>query len=99
MSFFYRFRKSPIAIGNESIRHFETLKTPTGSLQLLTPTDCVKDRLSSFFHWNDEQALEQALLVAKDHTIDLKDVRLWAKEEGHQEKLKYFIKKLQRPTL
>jgi hypothetical protein len=89
------FVNPPIAIGNESIRHFETLNTPAGSLQLLTPTDCVKDRLSSFFHWNDEQALEQALIVAKAHLINLNDVKRWAKKEDHQEKLKMFLKRLQ----
>lgn len=87
------FVNPPIAIGNESIRYFETLKTPAGSLKLLRPTDCVKDRLSSFFHWNDAQALEQAVLVAKDHPINLRDIKRWAKAEGHFEKLKYFLEK------
>lgn len=88
------FVNPPIAIGNESIRHFDTLKTSTGTLKLLTPTDCVKDRLASFFHWNDQQALEQALFVAKDHHIDINDVERWAKAEGHQEKFKTFLGKL-----
>ncbi|MBA3721141.1 MAG: hypothetical protein H0W88_01905 [Parachlamydiaceae bacterium] len=88
------FVNPPIAIGKESIRHFETLKTSAGSLKLLTPTDCVKDRLTSFFHWNDQQALEQALLVAKDHYIDLNNVERWAKAEAQQEKFIYFLKKL-----
>lgn len=59
------FVNPPIAIGNESVRKFEIVKTTSGSLKLLTPTDCVKDRLSSYFHWNDRQGLEQAVLVAK----------------------------------
>ena len=69
-------------MGNESIRHFKTMRTSSGSSILLRPTDCVKDRLASFFHWNDPQALEQALLVAEGHKIDLKDVKRWAKAEG-----------------
>lgn len=71
------------------------MKTPGGSLQLLTPTDCVKDRLSSFYHWNDEQALEQALLVANNHPVDLNDIRRWTKDEGQEEKIKFFLEKLQ----
>ena len=47
------FVNPPVAIGHSPIRHFATLTTPLGPLQLLTPTDCVKDRLASFFHWND----------------------------------------------
>jgi hypothetical protein len=88
------FVNPPVAIGNESIRHFETLKTPAGTLKLLTPTDCVKDRLSSFFHWNDRQALEQAVLVAKDQPIDLNDIKRWAKAEGQEEKFKLFCKEI-----
>ena len=85
----------PIAIGHESIQHFETLKTASGTLKLLTPTDCVKDRLSAFFHWNDAQALEQALLVAKDHLIDLSNIKIWAVKEQHLRKFEQFLKRFQ----
>lgn len=88
------FVNPPIAVGQESICRFETLKTSSGSLQLLTPTDCVKDRLSSFFHWDDQQALEQALLVAKERVVDLKNITEWAKKEGYQDKLSQFLKNL-----
>lgn len=91
-SYLLDFVNPPISVGSESIQHFNVMKTSFGSLQLLTPTDCVKDRLASFFHWNDKQALEQALLVAEDHAIDLKDLRRWAKTEGYSEKLKDFLK-------
>lgn len=91
------FVNPPAAIGNASIRDFKLLNTPTGSLQLLTPTDCVKDRLASFFHWNDQQALEQALLVAKEHRVDIQDIQNWANSEGHQqEKMKIFLNKLKK---
>lgn len=88
------FVNPPIAVGKEPINLFEMLKTPVGSLKLLTPTDCVKDRLSSFFYWNDEQALEQAILVAEEYSIDFNNIKRWAQEEGHQEKVKHFLKRL-----
>ncbi|SRR5581483_1329515 len=88
------FVNPPIAIGHEPIRHFEMLSMKAGSLQLLTPTDSVKDRLASYFHWNDEQALEQALLVAKNHKIDLKDLKRWSREEGFLSSLKHFLERL-----
>lgn len=86
------FVNPPIAIGNEAVTEFKTMKTSFGSLQLLTPTDCVKDRLAAFFHWNDAQSLEQALLVAESQKMDLKDLKQWAKAEGHEDKLKRFLK-------
>lgn len=88
------FVNPPIAVGHEAIHEFSTLKTSTGSLRLLSPTDCVKDRLASFFHWNDLQALEQSLMVAENHSIDLKDLKHWAKKEGFESKCNEFLKKL-----
>jgi hypothetical protein len=40
--------------------------------------------------------LEQALLVANHHSIDLKDLKRWAKAEGFEEKLKEFLQKLKK---
>ena len=88
------FVNPPVAIGNAPIHNFEVLKTSSGSLMLLTPTDCVKDRLSAFFHWNDEQALEQALLVATDQVINLRNIKDWAKSEGFKLKIKTFLDRL-----
>lgn len=92
--FLIDFVNPPISVGHEAIHQFNTLKTQAGSLQLLSPTDCVKDRLASFFHWNDAQALEQALMVAENHNIDLKDLKRWAKVEGFEKKLELFLQKL-----
>ncbi len=89
------FVNPPISVGHEAIHEFNTLQTSAGSLRLLFPTDCVKDRLSSFFHWNDSQALEQALMVAENHSIDLKDLKRWAKAEGFEKKLSEFLKHLE----
>lgn len=63
---------------------------------MLAPTDCVKDRLAAFFHWNDKQGLEQALLVAIASPIDINDVIRWANIEGHNQKLQLFLDELQR---
>jgi hypothetical protein len=50
----------------------------------------VKDRLAAFFHWNDREALEQAILVARAQPIDMRDIRRWSKAEGAAEKLRTF---------
>jgi hypothetical protein len=61
---------------------------------LLSPTDCVKDRLAAFFHWNDRQSLEQAVLVGKAQKIDMDDVGGWSKSEGNEEKFRVFEQRL-----
>ncbi len=92
-SYLIDFVNPPISIGQEKIHHFNTLKTSIGNLKLLTPTDCIKDRLAAFFHWDDEQALEQALLVAKNYTINLPDLKRWATTEGYLKKLAQFLER------
>jgi len=85
--FFVEFPPPPISIGNEvPIEKFNHIK----SLELLTPTDCVKDRLAAYFHWNDLQSLDQALMVAKTQKVNLSEIRRWAKDEQAVEKFKRF---------
>jgi len=86
----------PVSIGHEAIHKFNTLNTPVGSLKLLSPTDYIKDRLASFFHWNDTQGLEQALMVGKDHSIDVNNLKRWAKAEGFEKKSQPFLTKLKK---
>ena len=60
------------------------------TLRLLSPTDCVKDRLAAFYHWNDRPSLNQALLVCKDAQVDLREVRRWSTNEGMRDKFELF---------
>ena len=92
--YFIEFVTPPVAVGEELVHRFKTLHTPFGQLELLTPADCVKDRLSSFFHWNDRQSLEQAIMVFQDQKVDLQEVKRWAKAENQMDKFKEFIKAL-----
>ncbi len=94
--FFIEFVSPPVAIGQELVKKFEALDTPFGHIVLLTPTDCVKDRLASFFYWQDKQALEQAIMVLQDQKVDLQEVKLWAKTENHLNKFKEFLKALKK---
>jgi len=50
--------------------------------ELLSPTDCVKDRLAAFYHWNDRQCLQQAVWVAQERAIDWKEIEWWSRREG-----------------
>ncbi|NVO00716.1 MAG: hypothetical protein HXX17_15475 [Geobacteraceae bacterium] len=83
--FFIEFPSGPLAIGDEPPSEISTLNFKTGNLRLLSPTDCVKDRLAAFYHWKDQQSLEQAVLIARDHAIDFKEVRRWSENEGFAE--------------
>ena len=83
--FFVEFPSGPLAIGDEPPSEISTLRFSTGNLRLLSPTDCVKDRLAAFYHWKDQQSFEQAILIARDHIINIEEVRRWSVNEGFAE--------------
>ena len=76
------FPPGPLGIGEESVKEILEMETGLGILRIISPTDCVKDRLSWFYHGRDTECLEQAVLVAQDSEIDLKEVERWSKAEG-----------------
>ena len=92
--FFLEFPPGPLSVGEEPIGEVVTMQFPTGQLRLISPTDCVKDRLSAFYHWDDRQSLEQALLVAQSREIDLLQVQRWSEGEGELDKFEHFFKAL-----
>ena len=94
--FFVEFPAGPLTVGDERIEQVSERQTATGTLRLLSPTDCVRDRLAAYFHWDDRQAFEQALLVARDQQIDLREIRRWSRSERHEEKFEIFREALDR---
>jgi hypothetical protein len=88
--FIIDFVTEPVAIGSEIVTKFEQLSTKYGTFKLLKPTDCVKDRLASFYYWGDRQALDQALDVCRDHKVNMKEIRKWSEREGFLDKFLLF---------
>lgn len=80
--YFLEFPAGPLAVGNEPAGRIAEIPFAGRRLRLLSPTDCVKDRLAAYFHWRDRQALEQAILVANNRTVNLKEIRRWSRQEG-----------------
>jgi hypothetical protein len=80
--FFLDCPPGPVALGREPPNEVRTMQFATGALRLLSPTDCVKDRLLAWYHWHDRQSLEQASLVAERNPVDLDELGEWSKREG-----------------
>ena len=76
------FPPGPLGIGEEPVKQVDEMETGVGTLRIISPTDCVKDRLSWFYHDRDTECLEQAILVATDNEIDLGEVERWSIVEG-----------------
>ncbi len=84
----------PVSIGSEPVREPAAIRAQGRVLKLLSPTDCIKDRLAAYYFWNDRSSLEQALLVADHQTVDLPDIERWSESEGMNAKHSVFLRLL-----
>jgi hypothetical protein len=92
--FFIDFIGGPLAVGEEPVREVVEHELATGTLKIISPTDCVKDRLAGYYHWRDLQSLEQASLVAKATEIDLEEIERWSKVEVRSSEFKRIRERL-----
>ena len=92
---FIEFPNGPPAVGEEPVKEIHERRQSTGVLRIISPTDCVKDRLAGYYHWNDQQCLEQAVLVAHNNAVDLKAIKRWSKGEGKLEEFERIRKQLE----
>ncbi|MDO9540791.1 MAG: hypothetical protein Q7J98_00510 [Kiritimatiellia bacterium] len=76
------FPPGPLGVGDEPVKRIIELQTGTGILRIISPTDCVKDRLAWYYHDGDTECLRQAILVANHRAIDLKEIKRWSEVEG-----------------
>ena len=90
------FPAGPPAVGNEPVQEIIELEFATGVLRLLSPTDCIKDRLAGYYHWGDRQCLEQAILVAQATEVDLREVARWSQHEGKETEFRQFRQNLEK---
>ena len=87
---FIEFPRGPLGVGDAPVDTIATLEEETGILKLLTPTDCIKDRLAAYYHWNDPQSLEQAVWVAEQNSFDMVSNEEWSQKENMMEKFYHF---------
>lgn len=88
------FLQPPLSVGDEPVREVLEIHRGPRVLRLLSPTDCVKDRLAAFYHWNDLPSLEQAVLVCATNKVDRREIRRWSLKEGMGEKYGRFSRRL-----
>jgi len=79
--FFIEILTPPVAVGDQFLNNFSKRDTKVGTLTLLTPTDCVKDRLCGYVFHNDKKCFDHALAVAHKNNIDKDELSNWALKE------------------
>jgi len=92
--FLIEFPPGPLTVGKEPVKQIGEMEFTTGILKIISPTDCVKDRLAAYYHWGDQQSLVQAILVCKDHEIDSDEIQRWSQVEGKLEEFEIVKKKI-----
>ena len=85
------FPSGPLSIGGEPIKHITEIRYATGILRVISPTDCVKDRLAAYYFWGDQQSLAQAVLVAIHNRINIREIKRWSQAEGENEGFEIFL--------
>jgi hypothetical protein len=68
-------------LGHEEPKEHNELKTHVGTLKLLTPTNCIKDRLCAYLYHGGEECFSQAIAVAHKNEIDKENLLKWAAKE------------------
>ncbi len=90
------FPPGPLGVGEEPVKQIAEIQTVAGVLRAISPTDCVKDRLTWYYHDQDTECLRQAVLVAACTPIDLKEIERWSKVEGKHDEFTRIKVQLQR---
>ncbi|HRK22629.1 MAG TPA: hypothetical protein PLX06_12510 [Fimbriimonadaceae bacterium] len=94
--FTVEFPPGPLSVGDDTLTVWDTLKRDALVLNIITPTDSVRDRLAAYLHWNDLGSLESALAVARAQKdrIDLVLIEDWCRREGGEARFEIFRKRL-----
>lgn len=72
----------PLAIGEDYRIKPKKKKINNIVLKILSPTDCIKDRLCSFIYFRNRDALDQAVLVARHNRHSIAEIERWCRAEG-----------------
>lgn len=84
----------PLGIGEDNTIVPDEVEVEGTTIKILSPTDCVKDRLASYIHFKASECLDQAVLVARHHDVNLTSIKKWCLNEGSPQSFEDFLKAL-----
>jgi hypothetical protein len=94
--FYVEFPRGPLAIGaDDRIRPIERVSGNRRYLAL-SATDSCRDRLAAFYHWNDRQSFDVAILIARRNRVRWSVIERWSRAEGFGERYEEFLKSARR---
>lgn len=84
----------PLGIGEDNTIIPDELEVEGETIKIYSPTDCVKDRLASFIHFKAKECLDQAVMVAMKHPVNLESIRKWCIGEKGLKQWEAFVEML-----
>ncbi len=84
----------PLGIGEDNTIIPDEVNVNGTIIKILSPTDCVKDRLASYIHFKAPEGLDQAVLVAKNNDVNLTSIKKWCKSENAPKAFEEFLRAL-----
>jgi hypothetical protein len=88
------FPRGPLAVGDDLIGAWETVRREDQVLHVLSRTDCVRDRLMWFYASNDRSALRAAIGVAGTGQVNRGLIKAWSLREGFRKECDYFFEQV-----
>ncbi len=89
---FVEFPSNFLQIGNDNNIKPEEFDVEGMKIKILSPTDCIKDRMASYIHFKSRDGLDQALLVALAHPFDIQKLKKWCVGEGGLAEFEDFLR-------
>lgn len=93
---FVEFPSSFLEIGEDNKISPDEIIVEGIKIKILSPTDCVRDRLAGYMYFKSRDNFDQAVLVAIKHPINLEKVKKWCETEKHPEVFEEFVKHLKK---
>ncbi|MBA2405022.1 MAG: nucleotidyltransferase [Bdellovibrionales bacterium] len=91
---YVEFPSGPLGIGEDINIEPDEHKGKGSVLKILSPTDCIKDRLASYIYFKSNEGLDQAVLVATEQPFKKEAVKKWCLNEGAEWAFKDFLDKV-----
>ena len=93
-NYYIEFCSGPLAIGDDLKIKPEKVTFKSKTFYILSPTDCIRDRLASYAFFKARECLDQAVLVAKNQPYNDKKIKSWCKSENILEAYEKFRSQL-----
>jgi hypothetical protein len=81
----------PLGIGEDNEIVPDEVEVEGHIIKIYSPTDCVKDRLASYIHFNAPECLDQAVMVAKKHPVNYEKIKSWCIAEKGEKQWEDFL--------